>query len=248
MAMHIEVELEWISHVDEEPYVMDQNDCCGWRCGCVAPNGMHNLCYVNLVLRFLKYVLHTVGLISVVRLKKLGNLMYSYIAEIDTKLHQFVSGSGAILHLMAAICCGTVGQKVVKACSGKLHPSYQFFYLAFVELLPVVSLNLDEVEPQHRRYDHLICVFRHKLQKELEDAKVFIVQYGTLGGEFLKNMAIIGVYCSSKRKLTIKDDDCSNICATNWGVHEGLHRSCSECEMGGQFIDPQPNTAPFISK
>ncbi|KAJ0973456.1 hypothetical protein J5N97_021415 [Dioscorea zingiberensis] len=106
----------------------------------------------------------------------------SGLAEIDTKLlHQFVSGSGAILNPMAAICCGTVGQKVVTACSGKLHPSYQFFYLGFIELLPVGSLNLDEVEPQHRRYDDLICAFQYKLQKKLEDARVFIVQYGTLG-------------------------------------------------------------------
>ncbi|KAJ0987622.1 hypothetical protein J5N97_005978 [Dioscorea zingiberensis] len=130
------------------------------------------------------------------------------VAEIDTKLlHQFASGSGAILNPMAAMFGGIVGQEVVKACSGKFHPLYQFFYFDSVESLPVETLNPGEVEPQNCRYDDQICVFGHKLQKRLEDAKVFIVGSGALGCEFLKNLALMGVCCSSKGKLTITDDD-----------------------------------------
>ncbi|KAJ0966066.1 hypothetical protein J5N97_027204 [Dioscorea zingiberensis] len=47
-----------------------------------APNGMNSLYDVNLILRFLKYFLNNGEQISVSRLKKLGSLMDSYIAEV----------------------------------------------------------------------------------------------------------------------------------------------------------------------
>ncbi|KAJ0969987.1 hypothetical protein J5N97_022864 [Dioscorea zingiberensis] len=106
--------------------------------------------------------------------------------EIDTKLlHQFANGSGVILTSLASIFGGTIGQEVVKACFGKLHPLHQFFYIDFVVSLSVDTLNPGEVEPQFCRYDDQIGVFGYKLQKKLEDAKVFIVGSGTLGCEFL---------------------------------------------------------------
>ncbi|KAL1158599.1 hypothetical protein V6Z11_A08G235100 [Gossypium hirsutum] len=83
----------------------------------------------------------------------------------------------AVLNPMAAMFGGIVGQEVVKACSGKFHPLFQ------------------------------ISVFGSKLQKNLEDAKVFIVGSGALGCEFLKNVALMGVSCGSQGKLTITDDD-----------------------------------------
>lgn len=64
-----------------------------------------------------------------------------------------------------------------------------------------------DLEPQNCRYDDQICVFGHKLQKKLEDAEVFLVGSGALGCEFLKNLALMGVCCSPKGKLTITDDD-----------------------------------------
>ncbi|KAM0953182.1 putative ubiquitin/SUMO-activating enzyme E1, THIF-type NAD/FAD binding, ubiquitin-activating enzyme [Dioscorea sansibarensis] len=130
------------------------------------------------------------------------------LTKIDTKLlHQFASGSGAVLNPMAAMFGGIVGQEVVKACSGKFHPLHQFFYFDSVESLPVEPLNPVDLEPQNCRYDDQICVFGHKLQKKLEDAEVFIVGSGALGCEFLKNLALMGVCCSPKGKLTITDDD-----------------------------------------
>lgn len=41
----------------------------------------------------------------------------------------------------------------------------------------------------------------------MEDAKIFVVGAGALGCEFLKNLALMGVCCSPKGKLTITDDD-----------------------------------------
>ncbi|XVE58986.1 hypothetical protein DITRI_Ditri05aG0007800 [Diplodiscus trichospermus] len=122
-------------------------------------------------------------------------------------LRHFAFGSGAVLNPMAAMFGGIVGQEVVKACSGKFHPLFQFFYFDSVESLPTEPLEPSDFRPLNSRYDAQISVFGSKLQKKLEDAKVFIVGSGALGCEFLKNIALMGVSCGDQGKLTITDDD-----------------------------------------
>ncbi|XP_072993883.1 ubiquitin-activating enzyme E1 2-like isoform X1 [Typha latifolia] len=130
------------------------------------------------------------------------------IEEIDKKLlHHFANGSRAILNPMAAIFGGIVGQEIVKACSGKFHPLFQFFYFDSVESLPTEPLEPSDWKPLSSRYDAQISVFGYKLQKKLEDANIFMVGSGALGCEFLKNLALMGVCCSPSGKLTVTDDD-----------------------------------------
>ncbi|XP_063939378.1 ubiquitin-activating enzyme E1 2 isoform X1 [Daucus carota subsp. sativus] len=130
------------------------------------------------------------------------------IEDIDKKLlRNFAYGARAVLNPMAAMFGGIVGQEVVKACSGKFQPLYQFFYFDSVESLPVEPLEADDLKPLNSRYDAQISVFGSKLQKKLENAKVFMVGSGALGCEFLKNVALMGVSCGNDAKLTITDDD-----------------------------------------
>eukprot|EP00268_Persea_americana_P018202 TRINITY_DN1900_c0_g1_i7.p1 TRINITY_DN1900_c0_g1~~TRINITY_DN1900_c0_g1_i7.p1 ORF type:complete len:1072 (-),score=180.51 TRINITY_DN1900_c0_g1_i7:554-3769(-) len=130
------------------------------------------------------------------------------LEEIDNKLlRHFAYGSRAVLNPMAAMFGGIVGQEVVKACSGKFHPLFQFFYFDSVESLPTEPLDPSDLKPLNSRYDAQISVFGSKLQKKLEEAKVFVVGSGALGCEFLKNLALMGVCCSNQGKLTITDDD-----------------------------------------
>ncbi|GAV73594.1 ThiF domain-containing protein/UBACT domain-containing protein/UBA_e1_C domain-containing protein/UBA_e1_thiolCys domain-containing protein [Cephalotus follicularis] len=130
------------------------------------------------------------------------------VEGVDQKLlRHFASGSRAVLNPMAAMFGGIVGQEVVKACSGKFHPLYQFFYFDSVESLPTEPLEPSDLKPLNSRYDAQISVFGSKLQKKLEDAKVFIVGSGALGCEFLKNVALMGVCCGKQGMLTITDDD-----------------------------------------
>lgn len=68
-------------------------------------------------------------------------------------------------------------------------------------------LDPNDLKPLGTRYDAQISVFGSKLQKKLEDAKLFIVGSGALGCEFLKNLALMGVCCGDGGKLTITDDD-----------------------------------------
>ncbi|XP_020276157.1 ubiquitin-activating enzyme E1 2-like [Asparagus officinalis] len=130
------------------------------------------------------------------------------VDEVDDKLlRYFTSGSRAVLNPMAAMFGGIVGQEAVKACSGKFHPIFQFFYFDSVESLPVEPLKPEDLKPLNSRYDAQISVFGSKLQRKLEQANVFMVGAGALGCEFLKNFALMGVGCSRKGKLTITDDD-----------------------------------------
>ncbi|KAG4994850.1 hypothetical protein JHK84_031817 [Glycine max] len=130
------------------------------------------------------------------------------LEDINPKLlRYFAFGSRAVLNPMAAVFGGIVGQEVVKACSGKFHPLFQFFYFDSVESLPSEPLDPNDFRPVNGRYDAQISVFGQKLQKKLEDSKVFVVGSGALGCEFLKNLALMGVSCGSQGKLTITDDD-----------------------------------------
>ncbi|XP_061347151.1 ubiquitin-activating enzyme E1 1-like [Gastrolobium bilobum] len=137
-----------------------------------------------------------------------GNLGDGQLEDVNPKLlRQFAFGARAVLNPMAAMFGGVVGQEVVKACSGKFHPLFQFFYFDSVESLPTEPLDPNDLKPINSRYDAQISVFGLKLQKKLEDAKVFVVGSGALGCEFLKNLALMGVSCGSQGKLTITDDD-----------------------------------------
>lgn len=130
------------------------------------------------------------------------------LEEINQKLLRiFAFGARAVLNPMAAMFGGIVGQEVVKACSGKFHPLFQFFYFDSMESLPSEPLDPNDLRPLNSRYDAQISVFGSKLQKKLESAKVFMVGAGALGCEFLKNLALMGVCCGDGGKLTITDDD-----------------------------------------
>ncbi|EXB37971.1 Ubiquitin-activating enzyme E1 1 [Morus notabilis] len=122
-------------------------------------------------------------------------------------LRHFAFGAKAVLNPMATMFGGIVGQEILKACSGKFHPIFQFFYFDSVESLPSKPLHSSDFRPLNSRYDAQMSVFGSTLQKKLEDAKVFIVGSGALGCEFLKNVALMGVSCGHQGKLIVTDDD-----------------------------------------
>eukprot|EP01018_Ginkgo_biloba_P009922 Gb_06844 [translate_table: standard] len=125
----------------------------------------------------------------------------------ENVLRHFASGSRAVLSPMAAIFGGIVGQEVVKACTGKFHPIFQFFYFDSLECLPRKALGAEDVKPTNSRYDAQVSVLGRELQAKLSEATLVVVGAGALGCEFLKNLALMGASCNGKGKLTITDDD-----------------------------------------
>ena len=109
-----------------------------------------------------------------------------------------------------SIIGGTVAQEIMKACSGKFTPIYQWLYFDSLECLPDNYKEIDKtININNSRYDSQIQVFGNKFQETLLNMKYFIVGSGAIGCELLKNFAMIGLGCSkdNKGKIFITDMD-----------------------------------------
>jgi len=129
------------------------------------------------------------------------------LEQVDEKVVRILAANAqGDLSPMAAMFGGVVGQEVVKACTGKFHPLFQWFYFDSAESLPDEPLSAAEVAPTGSRYDGQIAVFGKTFQAKLEAMNIFLVGAGALGCEFLKNFAAMGVCCAGG-ELCVTDDD-----------------------------------------
>ena len=138
------------------------------------------------------------------------------VAELDeaaraSVVKQLAMGAVATLSPMAAIVGGIVGQEVVKAVTGKFHPTTQGFYFDALECLPTEPPSPADFAPAALgaagRYAAQAAVFGAPFVQKLAALNVFLVGSGALGCEFLKNLALMGVACGAGGKLTVTDDD-----------------------------------------
>ncbi|XP_050532639.1 ubiquitin-like modifier-activating enzyme 1 [Daktulosphaira vitifoliae] len=106
---------------------------------------------------------------------------------------------------MTSFIGGIVAQEVMKSCSGKFNPIFQWLYFDAVETLPE---NVSEVDakPSGNRYDGQVAVFGQKFQTNLGNLRYFVVGSGAIGCELLKNFAIMGVGCGNG-KIYVTDMD-----------------------------------------
>lgn len=108
---------------------------------------------------------------------------------------------------MNAAVGGIVAQEVMKACSGKFHPIYQWLYFDAIECLPTnASFHESDIAPKNNRYDGQTAVFGHKFQEVLSNLKYFVVGAGAIGCELLKNFAMMGVGAGAG-KIIVTDMD-----------------------------------------
>ncbi|XP_018573299.1 ubiquitin-like modifier-activating enzyme 1 isoform X1 [Anoplophora glabripennis] len=129
--------------------------------------------------------------------------------EINSNLLEiFAKTSGGDLNPINATIGGIVAQEVMKACSGKFHPIYQWLYFDAIECLPSDRNEISEdlAAPTGSRYDGQIAVFGREFQKKIAALKYFVVGAGAIGCELLKNFAMMGLG-SQEGKIIVTDMD-----------------------------------------
>lgn len=89
-------------------------------------------------------------------------------SELNTDLLQKFACicSGNVSPINATIG-GAVAQEVMKACSGKFHPIYQWLYFDALEALPSEVITEELAAPTGSRYDGQIAVFGKDFQEKL---------------------------------------------------------------------------------
>ena len=172
--------------------------------------------------------------------------------ELDDKLlRKFAMISRGDLSPMSTFIGGIVAQEALKACSGKFHPIFQFFYFDSIESLGDEPV-FEDVQPSGSRYDGQVVVFGEKFQQKLEQLNAFVVGAGALGCEFLKLLAMMGVSCSKNGKLTVTDDDTiekSNLSRQFLFRQTDIGRSKSEVAgQAAQGMNPQFNIASLQNR
>jgi len=99
--------------------------------------------------------------------------------EFDEKLIKLFSylSRGNVSPLNAFIG-GCAAQQLMKACSGKFNPIYQWLYFDSLECLPAEEENYpkeEETQPVNSRYDAQIAIFGTAFQEKLANMKYFLV-------------------------------------------------------------------------
>ena len=102
---------------------------------------------------------------------------------------------------------GYVGQEILKACSGKFGPTYQFMYFDALEALPESIPSEAECQPIGSRHDGQIAVFGKPFQDKIANQRQFLVGAGAIGCEMLKNWAMMGLGSGERGHIFITDLD-----------------------------------------
>lgn len=124
-------------------------------------------------------------------------------------LKTFAKVSAGDIPPLNATIGGIVAQEVMKACSGKFNPIYQWLYFDALECLPsdLSQINKGNCKAVGSRYDGQIAVFGNAFQQRLGALKYFVVGAGAIGCELLKNFAMMGIGASEGGQVTVTDMD-----------------------------------------
>ncbi|PSN34011.1 Ubiquitin-like modifier-activating enzyme 1 [Blattella germanica] len=131
-------------------------------------------------------------------------------SELNSDLLQTFSkiAAGSVGPVNATIG-GVVAQEVMKACSGKFGPIFQWLYFDALECLPadLSQMTEEDCKAVGSRYDGQIAVFGNAFQERLGAQKYFIVGAGAIGCELLKNFAMMGIGAGEGGQVTVTDMD-----------------------------------------
>lgn len=139
--------------------------------------------------------------------KENGQIVTSDISDtgIDTKrINAYSWYFNTELTGYCAFLGGIAAQEVVKKF-GKYQPIFQWLHCDHIQL--VGNEIPSDAIPQNCRYDNQISIFGKSFQKILSEQRIFLVGTGALGCEYLKGLAMMGVSCGPKGKVTCTDMD-----------------------------------------
>ncbi|AYV78571.1 MAG: ubiquitin-activating enzyme E1 [Edafosvirus sp.] len=97
---------------------------------------------------------------------------------------------------MQSVIGSIVAQEILKSCSFKFGPIFQWFYFEANECFSLPKNNTPKnhlEEENDNRYDGQTIVFGNEFQEKLSEQKLFIVGSGAIGCELLKNFGMMGV-------------------------------------------------------
>lgn len=127
-------------------------------------------------------------------------------SELDADLIKtFSKVCAGNINPMTSFIGGIVAQEVMKSCSGKFSPIFQWLYFDATETLPK-EVAEEDAKPIGNRYDGQVAIYGQKFQTILGNLKYFVVGAGAIGCELLKNFAIMGVGCGNG-KIYVTDMD-----------------------------------------
>ena len=116
---------------------------------------------------------------------------------------QFNATKGCLIAPICSVLGGLAAQEVIKACSSKFQPFYQFFYFDASEAY--VGSTGEEKEYADSRYFDMVKIFSGAGFEKIKNMKIFLVGSGAIGCENIKNFVMSGL-CSNGR-LTVTDMD-----------------------------------------
>jgi ubiquitin-activating enzyme E1 len=106
---------------------------------------------------------------------------------------------------IASIIGGVAAHEVVKSTGYAGTPLHQWLFFDALECLPQARPNADAVRRCDTRYDGQIAVFGRDVNANFLDANYLLDGAGAIGGEMLKNWALMGVGAGSEGMVYVAD-------------------------------------------
>lgn len=140
------------------------------------------------------------------------------LSELEKEILQLMSyiAKGQLQPIQSVIG-GIASQEILKACSCKFTPIYQWLYFDSVDCLQSKDtlknlIDNNESIDAKSRYIGQMNVFGKEFQQKLSEQKYFVVGSGAIGCELLKNFAMIGLGATcdlgaNSGSITITDMD-----------------------------------------
>ncbi|XP_055705856.1 ubiquitin-like modifier-activating enzyme 1 [Phlebotomus papatasi] len=125
----------------------------------------------------------------------------------ESLLMTFAKVCSGDLNPINASIGGIIAQEVMKACTGKFTPIYQYLYIDALECLTNLNPTEEDCKPIGSRYDRQIAVLGKTFQDKLGSLRYFIVGSGAIGCELLKNFAMSGIGAGEGGKVVLTDMD-----------------------------------------